>query len=321
MNSSSNSKIAVVIPCYKVKSKVLSVLDKIGSEVSQIYVVDDCCPEATGDFVEGKTTDPRVHVVRLEKNLGVGGATMAGYQAALDGGADVAVKIDGDGQMDPSELSRFIKPIVEGRADYTKGNRFFALDSLSEMPRVRLFGNALLSFVTKFSSGYWKIFDPTNGYTAIHTSVLKLLPFHKVSKRYFFESDLLYHLNILDCVVVDIPMRASYADEVSNLKIGKVMPEFAYKHSKNFIKRVFYSYFLRDMSVASMEFLVGVSMVLFGSVYGLTHWSISSSQGEFTSAGTVMLSALPIILGIQFLLAFFSYDMSKGSQVPLHKRL
>lgn len=303
-------KIYTVIPCYKVKQHVLSVIGRIGPEVSKIIVVDDNCPEYTGKFVEQNCCDPRVIVLYNKVNLGVGGAVLAGYRVAISEEADVIVKIDGDGQMDPSLLPLFVHPILSGSADYTKGNRFYNLESLTSMPKMRLFGNAVLSFMTKFSSGYWNIFDPTNGYTAIHSEVAAQLPFEKVSKRYFFETDILFRLNTLRAVVVDIPMNSNYADEISNLKIHKVMGEFLIKNLNNFSKRIFYNYYLRDMSIASIELPLGALLFFFGVLYGCYKWIFANNSGLPTPPGTVMLCALPALMGLQLILAFFSYDIN-----------
>ncbi|MGY4493060.1 glycosyltransferase family 2 protein [Pseudomonas sp. TE3610] len=314
----SSDKIAVVIPSYKVKEHILGVIAQIGHEVDTIYVVDDCCPVGSGQFVEENCTDPRVKVLRNPENLGVGGAVMTGYRAAIRDGATVIVKIDGDGQMDPGLLQDFVDPILNGEADYTKGNRFYDLEEIHAMPKMRLFGNAALSFLTKLSSGYWDLFDPTNGYTAVHASVAKHLPFDKISRRYFFETDMLFRLNTLRAVVVDIPMDAKYGDEESNLKISQIIGEFALKHLRNFAKRIFYSYYLRNMSLASFELPIGLLLMISGTVIGLSHWSSSLSTGIPTPAGTVMLSALPVILGTQFVLAFLGYDIASVPKRPFH---
>lgn len=311
--------IAVVIPCYNVRKHILDVIKGIGSEVSRIYVVDDCCPEQSGFFVIENCKDERVTVIHSSDNQGVGGAVMTGYKTAIAEGIDIIVKIDGDDQMDPSLIADFIAPIVSGEADYTKGNRFFNLEKISVMPKARLFGNAALSFMAKISSGYWDLFDPTNGFTAIHCNVALNLPFDKISQRYFFETDILFQLNILRAVVVDIPMDAKYATEVSNLKISKIIGEFLVNHVRNFCKRIFYNYYLRGMSLASFELPVGMVMVFGGAVYGASHWMQSVQTGTVTPAGTVMLSAMPIIVGIQFMLAFLAYDISSVPRRPLHR--
>lgn len=321
MSSAPIAKISVVIPAYKVKSHILQVVGGIGDEVSRIYVVDDCCPEDSGKFVRENCTDGRVVVIRNESNLGVGGAVMAGYRAAIIDGMDVIVKVDGDGQMDPALIPDFIQPILAGEADYTKGNRFFDLEKISNMPRVRLFGNAVLSFMTKLSSGYWNLFDPTNGYTAIHTRVASHLPFTKISNRYFFETDMLFRLNTLRAVVVDIPMDAKYCDEVSNLKISRILGEFLAKHLRNLSKRIFYNYYLRDLSLASIELPLGLLLLLFGLSFGGWHWFFAVREGISTPTGTVMLSALPTLMGMQLVLAFLAYDIASIPVQPLHRKL
>mgnify|MGYP000093517688 CR=1 FL=1 len=312
-------KIAVVIPTYKARNHIVTVLSEIGAEVATIYVVDDACPENSGDFVASSCQDERIKILRLEKNKGVGGAVMAGYRAAIDDGNDIIVKIDSDGQMDPSLILDFVMPIIDGDADYTKGNRFFDLEKVQSMPKIRLIGNAVLSLMSKISSGYWNIFDPTNGYTAIHASVANRLPFEKISDRYFFETDMLFRLNTLRALVVDIPMEAKYGDEVSHLKVSKIITEFLLKHCRNFIKRIFYNYYLRDMSLASILLPLGLLSLLFGGAYGIYQWIQSSQVGVATTAGTVMLSALPIIAALQFLLGFISYDMSAIPTRVIHK--
>lgn len=314
-----SAKVAVVIPSYRVKNHILGVIDAIGPEVSRIYVVDDCCPDGSGDFVENNCNDKRVSVIRLYENQGVGGAVMTGYQSAIDDGMDVIVKVDGDGQMNPSLIPDLISPILWGNADYTKGNRFFDIEELHAMPRIRLFGNAILSFLAKISSGYWDLFDPTNGYTAIHRDAAQHLPFNRISRRYFFETDMLFRLNTLRAVVVDVPMVAHYGNEVSNLRISRIVGEFTFKHLRNLLIRIFYNYYLRDMSLASIELILGVFLFAFGCIFGLYHWIGSLYRGIATPAGTVMLSALPVLMGVQFILAFLAYDIANVPRRPFHK--
>lgn len=302
-------KISVVIPAYKVRPHILPLLADIGPEVSRIYVVDDACPDGSGRLVEAECRDERVTVLFNPRNLGVGGAVMNGYRAAMADGAEVIVKIDGDGQMDPVLVPAFVNPIMRGEADYTKGNRFYDLTLVQSMPLVRILGNAALSFMAKFSTGYWNIFDPTNGYTAIHAGAARLLPLEKISQRYFFESDILFRLNIIRAVVVDVPMKAKYDAEVSNLRISGIIGEFLYKHMRNACKRIFYNYFLRDMSAASLELVMGILFLVFGTTYGLYHWISAAVSSSATPAGTVMVAAMPIILGLQLILSFLNHDM------------
>lgn len=315
----SRPRIAAVIPCFRVRGHVLDVIGRIGPEVERIYVVDDACPDGSGELVSERCDDPRVTLIRLPENRGVGGAVMAGYRAAIDDDMEIIVKIDGDGQMDPALIPDFVAPIVAGEADYTKGNRFFDIEAVQAMPAVRLYGNAILSFMSKLSSGYWDLFDPTNGYTAIHADVARRLPFDKISPRYFFETDMLFRLNTLQSVVLDIPMVARYGAEVSNLKVSAVIFEFLGKHARNFAKRIFYNYYLRDMSVASVELPLGLLLFSFGVTFGAYHWFRSFADGASSTAGTVMLSGLPVILGLQFILAFLAHDVRSVPTRPIHR--
>jgi glycosyltransferase involved in cell wall biosynthesis len=319
--ASASAKIAVVIPCYKVKQHIMDVLQAIGPEVSSIYVVDDKCVEQTGQFVQDNCSDPRVRVLFHPVNLGVGGAVITGYKKALIEGADVIVKIDGDGQMDPRLIELFVAPILFGEADYTKGNRFFDLNDIRRMPSTRILGNAALSFFTKLSGGYWHIFDPTNGYTAIHALVAARLPLEKINNRYFFESDMLFRLNTIRAAVVDVPMTARYENEKSSLKISSAILTFTGLNLYNTGKRIFYNYFLRDFSLASIELIIGIIFILFGTIFGLIKWWQSAVTGLETTAGTVMLAALPVLAGLQFLLAFLGYDIANTPRRPLHPLL
>ncbi len=316
-----NDVIAVVIPCYLVSRHVCDVIARIGSEVDAIYCIDDACPEGSGDLVESQVTDPRVRVLRLAQNQGVGGAVMTGYRQALADGATVIVKVDGDGQMDPALIPLLVAPILRGDADYVKGNRFFDLRHIRRMPALRRIGNLGLSFMAKASTGYWDIFDPTNGYTAIHADVAALLPYESISRRYFFETDMLFRLNTLRAVVLDVPMDARYGDENSNLRISRIAGEFFVKHCRNLGKRIAYNYFLRDLSIASLELLVGAGLTTFALIFGGWHWSVSSSTGTAATVGTVMIPALALLLGLQLILAFLGYDIASVPRRALHPRL
>lgn len=315
------TSIAVVIPSYRVKGHILDVIATIGPECDAVYVVDDACPEGTGAWVAAHCRDPRVRVLRHDTNQGVGGAMITGLRSALAEGARVVVKLDGDGQMDPALIPRLVRPILENEADYTKGNRFFDPDGLKAMPSLRLFGNSVLSFASKLSSGYWNIFDPTNGFTAIHREVALAVPLDKLSRRWFFESDMLFRLGTLRAVVIDVPMPARYQDERSSLVILRIVGEFAFKHLRNLSKRIFYNYYLRNFNIASIEIVLGVLFLALGLWVGVTRWIESARVGVPATAGTVMLAALPILIGVQLILAFLSYDLQNVPREVIHRRL
>jgi dolichol-phosphate mannosyltransferase len=310
-------RVAVVIPCHRVAAHILSVIERVGPEVERVYVVDDACPEATGALVQRACHDERVTVLTHVHNRGVGGAVKTGYRQALLDGMDVVVKIDGDGQMAPELIPRFLKPIRLGIADYVKGNRFFNIEDVREMPAARLVGNAVLSFMTKVSTGYWSLFDPTNGYTAVHRSALSSMPLDKVADNYFFETDLLFRLAIGRAVVVDLPMKSVYGDEVSGLKINRILGPFLFGHARNFVKRIAYNYFIRDFSAATLELVLGALLINFAAAFGSYKWFTAFRQHTASAAGTVMLAALPAILGVQLLLSFLSADIAAQPKTPI----
>lgn len=312
------NSIAVVIPSYKVKAQILSVLELIGPEVSSVYIVDDCCPQGTGRFVQQHSKDPRVVVLQHESNQGVGGAMVTGYRQAIADGHSIVVKIDGDGQMDPRLLPRFVQPILDGRADYTKGNRLYSPELLSSMPLVRLIGNAGLSFLTKGSTGYWNVMDPVNGYTAIHTRVLRALPLDKLDKGYFFETDILLRLNLVRAAVIEIPMQSKYEDEESNLNISRILFEFPVKHLRAGFKRFIFTYLIRDFNLCSLQFIIGGVLLLGGFAFGLAKWWEYANLGVTAATGTIMLAVLPIILGFQLLLAAVGYDITNVPKNAVH---
>lgn len=311
-------RVAVVVPCYRVKAHVLDVLKEIPPIVEGIFCVDDACPEKSGLFIEQVNADPRVLVIYNENNLGVGGAVKVGYRAAAARGFDVAIKIDGDGQMDPRMIPRFIAAIATHSCDYAKGNRFFRIEDVRQMPKLRIFGNAILSLLSKLSTGNWHIFDPTNGYTALHLATLDLLDLDKVADRFFFETDLLFRLNLARCVTRDLPMTAKYGEEISNLRVSRIVLPFLWGHLRNTVKRIGYTYFLRDFHATSVTLVLGPPLLLGGIVFSLYRWWRSFHDGIPATAGTVMICALLLISGAQLLLSALAFDIGNVPREPMH---
>ena len=314
-----NLSIAVVIPAFKVSKQILDTINLIGPEVDHIVVVDDLCPESSGELVRTKSLDPRVEVLFHDENLGVGGAMKTGYLRSLELKAGVIVKIDGDGQMDSSKIPEMVRVIFEGEGDYVKGNRFFDIETVRSMPKTRILGNLALSFFAKFSTGYWRIFDPNNGFTAISSTALSRIQLGKVDNRYFFESDMLFRLNLARAVVIDFPMNARYGNERSNLKIRRVLFEFPFKHLRNFLKRVMYTYYLRDFTLASLELPIGVALTSFGFISGLLNFETSRDLNQATPPGTLILISMAVLVGVQLILSFFSYDIDSSPTKPISK--
>ena len=240
---------------------------RIPSDVRKIYCVDDACPESSGLYVRSEfPAGSRVEVLIRPSNGGVGAAVIDGYKRALDEHMDIVVKLDGDGQMEPSLIPTFIKPLLDGTADYVKGNRYYSPECLSSMPLIRKLGNAGLSFLSKLSTGYWHLFDPANGFTAINACVLRLLPLSKLHRRYSFETDRLFRLNLLRACVQDVPQNANYADEQSHLSVVGALLTFPFLHFRNLVMRILYNHFLRNFSIASIELVLGLCLLLLGQL-------------------------------------------------------
>lgn len=307
-------KITVVIPAYKVAAHIIQVVQAIGKQVSEIIVVDDKCPQNSGLLVKRKIKDKRVKVLFNSENLGVGGSMIVGYKVALRNNPAFVVKIDGDGQMNPNLIPIFIKELQKTGADYAKGNRFSDPENLKLMPTLRILGNLVLSFFAKFSTGYWNIFDPNNGFTLIKGEMLKRIPLDKVSSGYFFESDMLFRLNLIGAHVVDVPMKPVYGDELSNLKIGKSLFEFTFKHSKNFYKRIAYNYFLRDFNLASLQLFFAIIFLMLGIFVGGFNLNKAIQTNTSMSVGFLVLVSILVVSGLQLLLNFFNFDMSIRNQ-------
>tara|TARA_B110000259_G_C13998263_1_gene395311 strand:+ start:720 stop:1667 length:948 start_codon:yes stop_codon:yes gene_type:complete len=305
----SNKKIAVVIPCFKVSRQINEVLVSLPKFIDDVIVVDDACPEKSGN-ISKKLKQDNIQVIFHKKNKGVGGAVISGFKKAIELNSDIIVKLDGDGQMDPNNIDKLIQPLIDNCADYTKGNRFHDFKALKSMPKTRLLGNSFLSFAIKATSGYWNIMDPTNGFCAISSQALRSINFDKIEKGYFFETDMLVHLNIMNKVVQDIPFSTIYRNEKSNLSIIKVTLTFPFKIFKRLIKRLFLKYYIYDFNMASVYLLIAIPSITFGFFFGAYHWRIGVVENIENNPGTIMLAALPIILGLQFILQAISIDMN-----------
>lgn len=312
------ASVAIVIPCYRVERHIADVIRSIPPRYQTIVCVDDGSPDNTGETIRS-LDDKRVRLIVHEKNRGVGGAMKTGYAEALRLGAEICVKMDGDGQMSAEDLDGLVAPLLEGAADYAKGNRLVNLRALRQMPRRRLFGNALLSFASKMASGYWNMLDVTNGFTAIRANMLRSLDLASVADRYFFETSLLIELNIRRAVIADVEMPARYGDEQSSMQIGQAAGTFPGLLLRGLLRRFYWRYLIEEFGVVSICVLLGTPLLLFGVVFGAVHWVESVRTGIVASPGTVILATLPIILGFQLLLVSVLLDVLSSPTLKRHR--
>jgi glycosyltransferase involved in cell wall biosynthesis len=303
--------VAVAIPAYRAEATIGQVVATLPALVDHVVVIDDASPDGTAAALAA-LSDARLDVVRHEKNRGVGGAMKSAFRRCLELGADVVVKMDSDGQMDPTQLPALLDALVDTGCDYAKGNRFLDGHALRAMPRVRLYGNLVLTFLTKMASGYWHIFDPQNGFVAARASILRRLELEEIADDYFFENDMLVHLNILESRVVDVPMPARYGDERSSMRIGTVLRRFPLRLVDRLRKRVWQRYVVRDFSPVALFLFLGAPLLLAGIGFGGWAWYESARTGIVSSTGRVMLSVLPIVIGFQLILQAVLLDISSS---------
>lgn len=312
--------IAAVIPAFNVGPLIADVLREMPPTVSRIIVVDDASADDTAAVVEDcARVDPRIRLVRHESNRGVGGAMITGFRTALDMGATIIVKVDGDGQMPLGVLPKLVEPLISGEADYVKGNRFRDFQAIRRMPAVRRFGNVALSFLAKAATGYWQCFDPANGFVAIRADVLKQLPLARIDPSYFFEISMLSHLYLLGAVVKEVPMPARYNGEPSNLSIARVLIDFPGRLIVAAGRRLILKNYVYDFSVQSLEMAAGLFFLLGGVIYGGYHWIWYRSHGMGAPVGTVVLPALSIVLGFQLILSAIALDLESVPDEPINE--
>ena len=235
----SNLTVSVIIPCFKVRDEIKNVLDKINYNIiEKVYVVDDFCPEKTGKFVENYNND-KVEVIYCNSNQGVGGATMLGFNKALENGYEIVLKLDGDGQHDPLEINKFLDRFSNKKINYCKGSRFKSISNKKKIPFIRLIGNIILTKISQITCKNKNITDVVNGFLCIRSSLLKKLDFNKISKDFFFEEDLLFQVSLIEKHIEEIEIKTFYSDK-SNLKPLKTIMPFLLKHLKNYITRIKY---------------------------------------------------------------------------------
>lgn len=306
-----NLRVAVVIPAYREAARIREVITTLPPWVDHVIVVDDASPDATHKAASA-VGDPRLVVLRHEANQGVGGATVTGFRKALELKADLIVKMDGDGQMDPAHLPSLLTPLVEGRAEYSKGNRFRSASMLRGMPVIRLLGNAALTFLVKVASGYWHVADPQNGYLAIHSASLRQLDLDAMDRRYFFEDDMLIHLNVIEARIQDVSMPSVYRGTHSSLRPFRILLTHPPRLLRGLVRRIWYRYILYDFSPVALLLAAGLPLTAFGFLWGLVHWIRAIQTGIQTPLGTVMLAVLPLMLGVQSLLSALHLDIQNS---------
>lgn len=304
-------KIAVVVPAYNEEHLIARVIETMPSFVDRVYVVDDFSQDKTSDIVYlyEQKNPKKIKLIRHAINKGVGGAIATGYKKALDEKIDVVAVMAGDAQMDPADLVRILTPVVDGEADYVKGNRLFRGESWEMIPHYRYLGNSFLSLLTKIASGYWHIADSQTGYTAISSNALKSINLDLIYERYGMPNDLLIKLNICNYRVRDVSIRPVYnIGEKSGIRLLNVIPRISYLLLKGFVRRMLEKYIIRDFHPLVFFYFLGIALIPSGLILGLYLLSIRFMGGSVT-ATSALFAAFLLISGLQSLFFAMWFDM------------
>ena len=311
-------RIIIVIPAYKASSTVLSVAKRACCYADHVIVVDDNCPFSSGQVVNKHKGLLPITVLTHSSNRGVGAATKTGFLLALEMGASIIVKLDADNQMDPALVPLLIQPILDGQADCSKGNRFANKIVFLEMPLYRLVGNIALSFITKLSTGYWELFDPTNGFVAFSSETLKQLDLKKIHNRFLFETDMIYFCGLLNTSYFQLNMLPDYQDHMSSLNPSSEMPRFLIRNIEHLIKRLYLDYLVCDFNSGSISLILFLFSFLSAFVIALWRIYLGSFNGLETPNGIIAIFIVLAIASIQSLLNFLYFD---ATQKPLLRKL
>jgi glycosyltransferase involved in cell wall biosynthesis len=304
-------RVAVVVPAHNEEKLIAETIRGIPEFVDRVYVVDDLSSDGTVEAVRA-LGDPRVELIEHERNLGVGGAILTGYQRALAERLDVTAVMAADAQMDPGDLETLSGAVARGEVDYAKANRLFTGQAWEVIPRYRYLGNAVLSLLTKIASGYWHIADSQSGYTAISLEYLELLDLDRIYQRYGFPNDLLVHLNVWNARVRDYPSRPIYGvGERSGIRLRKVIPTISWLLVKGFFWRMRVKYVIRDFHPLVFFYALGMLATLIGLGLGIAELVLRILGNNITPA-TIVLVALLLISGSQFTLFAMWFDMESN---------
>jgi glycosyltransferase involved in cell wall biosynthesis len=312
-------RIAVVVPSHNEETQISGVVESMPEIVDRIIIVNDASTDRTVDVVRSlMTRHPRVELIDLEINQGVGGAIAAGYKRCRDEGIDVAVVMAGDGQMAPKDLVPIIEPVVSGGYDYSKGNRLFTGEAFRKIPRVRFFGNSILSLLTKIASGYWHVADSQTGYTAISKRALHAIDWDRMYKRYGQPNDLLVRLNVEDMHVVDVAIEPVYnVGEKSGIRVRKVVFTIGWLLVRMFFWRLKEKYFIRTFHPLLFFYAFGALMSGIALVFGVRAVSVWMVRGAMPEI-SILLMVFAASIGFNSLgFAFwFDFEANKDLSKP-----
>lgn len=307
----SDKIIAVVIPCYNEESQITGVISSLPEYIDHIYVVDDKSTDNSVEVIESLSqSSDKLTLIKHDANRGNGASRITGLKKCLDSKADVVCLLDGDGQMDINSLRDLIQPVLEGRHDIVKGNRFFTGEAWKQMPRIRYFGNAFLSLMTKIVSGYWQIADFQSGYIVLNRKTLELLPLDHLYKDYGFPNDLLIHANVFGLRVADHPVKPIYnVGEKSGINYITLIPKLSWLLFTRFFWRMKEKYIIRDFHPLVFFYLFGMGLLVL-SIPLMIRFFYKWYTTLYVPPITALALMFVLISGFQFIFFAMWFDMS-----------
>jgi len=308
--------IAVIIPAYNEGKLITKTLETMPDFVDAMIVINDCSIDDTPQrIIEYSKKDPRVIMLEHDQNKGLGQTLIDGYVKSLEFGYDIMAVMAGDAQMDPDDLIRVVTPVAEKRTDYVKGHRLFYEGVRESMPKYRFFGNSILSFLTKFATGYWSSIDPQCGYTAISREALSKIPITRMTKGYGYNADILNMLNIADCTVLDVEVRPVYGEEKSKIKLAKYIVRVSGLLIKLFFRRMKYKYIVRDFNPLVFFYILAIICVLVICLpMTIRFFIILGTTGELAKT-TALIFAFSLLIGLQSLFFGMWMDMQDNKRL------
>lgn len=304
-------RVGVVIPAYNEEKLIIRTLTTLPDYVDKVFVVDDCSVDKTLEILHKHAKkDKRLTVLHNEVNQGVGTSVVNGFKAALETDVDLVTVMAADAQCNPEYIHKMIDTLIDSESDYVKANRFIHLEDLAQMPTYRRIGNIVITILTKFSTGYYSIFDSQNGYGVFRRATLEALPFDQIGKRYDYENTLLIALSIMNAKVKDEAVPAIYGEETSSIPFFRTATRALKVLWNGFWRRIYYKYVLVNFHPIALFLFSGILFVLIGAGFSIEILLVKLFRGLSPSTGTVMLAALPLIVGFQLLLTSIIMDMN-----------
>ncbi len=311
--------IAALVSAYNEGKLITKTLSTMPDFVDTIIVVNDCGTDDTLDrILEYMKEDNRVVLIKHQVNMGLGSTIKSGFKKALDLDIDITAVMNGDAQMHPDDLMNVCMPVVEGLSDFCKGNRLLHSETIGDMPKYRLFGNSILTFLSKMASGYWHVIDSQCGYSAISKNALKKIPYHEITPRYGYNADLLNLLNIAGCTVVDVSVKAVYGEEQSKIKLGRYIIKTSALLTRLFCRRMWRKYFVQDFNPLVFFYIMAVLCLVFVSFPMLIRFLVRLIWYNDIAKTTALVCSLSFFMGCQFL--FFGMWMDMEDNKHLNPR-